>query len=275
LNFTTATLLSLVEGLTEFIPVSSTGHLVLLASSLGNNGEVEKFFEVFIQLGAIIAVLILYHKKIFILIDKLFNAEINDHIVGYSALSIIISCVPSLVLGFLFYKYIKGILFYPTPIALALIVGGILLILVEKKSNSPNLIENSEVISVKQALIIGFFQCLSLWPGMSRSGSCIIGARIAGVSRTLSAEFSFIVALPTIFAAVLYDSYKNIHLFFSPEIGIFLYGFILALIFGLISIKFFISYLERFSLVPFGIYRIVLGATVLLIQYFSFVGSNG
>lgn len=255
--------LSLLEGLTEFIPVSSTGHLILLGSYFGEGGDAEKFFDVFIQLGAILAVLVLYFNRVVDLFKSLFKQNKSQELL-YSPSSIIITCLPSLILGYLFYKDIKSILFYPTPVAYALIVGGIGLICVERLNVFSQL--KSDKVTTYQALIIGIFQCFSLWPGMSRSGSCLIGARIAGVNRVLAAEFSFLVAIPIMFIAVGYDMLKNFQLLLSAELSSFVIGFILAFISGMLAVRLFISYLSRFSLVPFGIYRIVLGLLVLLFQ---------
>ena len=255
--------LSLLEGLTEFIPVSSTGHLILLSSLIGEQGDSEKLFEVFIQLGAILAIFVLYFNLIVDLAKSLFSKK-SEVVLPYSPYAIIIACVPALFFGFLFYKYIKSLLFYPVPVAIALIVGGIGLIVVEKLTPKTSL--NPKEITLRQSLTIGLFQCLSLWPGMSRSGSCLIGARLAGVPRVLAAEFSFVVALPIMVIAVGYDTLKNLEVFLSSELSMFLVGFVVAFLSGLFAVKNFINYLAKFSLVPFGFYRIILGSLVLGFQ---------
>ena len=262
-------LLSVLEGLTEFIPVSSTGHMIIVNSFFGSAGEIEKFFEVFIQLGAVLAVMILYRAKIMCLCREVISGKFIENQLAYSPLAIVVASLPTMVVGFLFYKKIKLYLFSdPRPVAIALIVGGIGLILVErfcKNSNMDGRAEESKV-TLRQALIVGLFQCFSLWPGMSRSGSCIIGARLAGVSRIMAAEFSFIVALPLMLVAVGYDISKNLEIFLSPQIKIFLLGFVIAFFSGAMAIKVLIAFLQRFSLVPFGGYRIILGVAVLVLH---------
>lgn len=261
MNFNDVISLSLLEGLTEFIPVSSTGHLILLGSIIGDSTEAEKFFDVFIQLGAILSVAVLYRDQVLSMI-KSFNPKNNHSNLSYSPYAIIAAIFPCLIMGFLFYKHIKSLLFYPFPVAIALIVGGIGLIIVEKmiKQDSQS---QKDVISLKDAFIIGLFQVLSLWPGMSRSGSCLIGSRLIKINRVLAAEFSFLVAVPLMFVAVAYDIYKNFHLFNSSEVGMFFLGFVIAFVSAMCAIKVFISYLSRFSLIPFGVYRIILGLIVL------------
>lgn len=255
--------LSLLEGLTEFIPVSSTGHLILLGAYFGETSDVEKLFDVFIQLGAICAVIILYFSKLLSLIKDLKSADLCSQSRTYGVLHIVIASLPPLLFGFLFYKHIKSVLFYPKPVAVALIVGGLALVLVEKLLPAA---KDESRISLTQAFIIGLVQSLSLWPGMSRSGSCLIGARLVRAGRVLSAEFSFIVAIPIMMAAVSYDVIKNIDLFFSENLSMFFVGFIIALISGMLAVKLFISYLAKYSLVPFGVYRIILGLIVLYVS---------
>ncbi|HMO17598.1 MAG TPA: undecaprenyl-diphosphate phosphatase [Oligoflexia bacterium] len=283
MNLLQAILQGVLEGLTEFIPVSSTGHLILLANFLGEHGDKEKLFEVFIQLGAILSVGVLYLKKLSLLAKDGVESLTKEGIKGifkktatrnlnYDVIDIALACLPPLVAGYLFYKPIKSLLFYPVPVACALIFGGILLIFVEKLRgcslsvtdvDSGENLADIEHITRVQALLIGFFQCLSLWPGMSRSGSCIIGGRLLGLSRVLSAEFSFIVALPIMCMAVGYDVYKSYKFIEIQDLTLFVLGFVLAFISGAIAVKAFISYLSRYSLVPFGIYRVILGITVL------------
>jgi undecaprenyl-diphosphatase len=263
----------ILEGLTEFIPVSSTGHLILLANFLGSHDEKEKLFEVFIQLGAILAVGIIYAEKLLSIARSLLkegfrsDSRVKGVTLSYDALDIVIACVPPLIAGFLFYKYIKALLFYPYPVACALIFGGLLLIIVERKKEIVPEEGQLEVVSRKQALMVGLFQCMAIWPGMSRSGSCIIGGRFWGLSRVLAAEFSFIVAIPIMSAAVVYDTYKSYALLETGDLGYFALGFVIAFISGAIAVKGFISYLTKYSLVPFGVYRILLGIVVL--WYFS------
>ncbi len=269
LNLFQVVLQGILEGLTEFIPVSSTGHLILLANFLGSHGDKEKLFEVFIQLGAILAVALIYFDKLVSIVREVLKGglsakrSVKGVALSYDAWDILIACAPPLLAGFFFYKYIKSLLFYPYPVACALIFGGVLLILVEKKGKEVPQLDTPETVSRKQALMVGLFQCLSLWPGMSRSGSCIIGGRFWGLSRVLAAEFSFIVAIPIMSAAVVYDVYKSYHLLELGDWWYFIIGFFVAFISGGLAVKGFISYLTKYSLVPFGIYRILLGLVVL------------
>lgn len=258
-------LLSIVEGLTEFLPVSSTGHMILISSYMGQHGEAEKLFEVVIQLGAILSIVSLYWIKLSSMIgrDKLFKCKTE---LSYTVIDLALASLPPMVIGFLFYKKIKTLLFGPLPVAVALIVGGIWLILLErKKTDSGGSV--SENIGPFRAFVIGCFQCLALWPGFSRSGSCIIGGRTLGLSRTLSTEFSFIVSIPLMSVAVLYDVYKSM----SDELIIdnsnFILGFVLAYISAFFAVKGFIGYVSKNSLVPFGVYRIILGLIVLFYFY--------
>jgi undecaprenyl-diphosphatase len=259
----------IVEGLTEFIPVSSTGHLILLASYLESHDDKEKLFEVFIQLGAILAVAFIYFDKLVSIVRDLLKeglkgkGTVKGVTLSYDAWDILIACIPPLFAGFFLYKYIKTLLFYPYPVACALIFGGILLILVEKIKPEKPCSGTLETVSRKQALMVGLFQCMSLWPGMSRSGSCIIGGRFWGLSRVLSAEFSFIVAIPIMTAAVTYDVYKSYHILELGDWWYFIIGFVVSFIAGGVAVKGLISYLTKYSLVPIGVYRILLGITVL------------
>lgn len=263
----------ILEGLTEFIPVSSTGHLILLASYLESHDDKEKLFEVFIQLGAILAVVLIYFQKLFSIVQNIlkegisFNNSLKGSKLSYDAWDILIACVPPMLAGFFFYKYIKSLLFYPYPVACALIFGGVLLILVEKIKKDKEESEVLEIVSRKQALMVGLFQCMAIWPGMSRSGSCIIGGRFFGLSRVLAAEFSFIVAIPIMTAAVCYDVYKSYHLLELGDWWYFILGFIISFIAGGLAVKSFITYLTKYSLIPFGIYRILLG--MLVLWYFA------
>jgi undecaprenyl-diphosphatase len=269
LNLFQVILQGILEGLTEFIPVSSTGHLILLASFLESHDDREKLFEVFIQLGAILAVALIYFDRLVSIIRDVLKdglrgkGSVKGKTLSYDAWDIVIACIPPLIAGFFLYKYIKSLLFYPYPVACALIFGGVLLIVVEKIKQPSPPSDTIETVSRKQALMVGLFQCMSLWPGMSRSGSCIIGGRFWGLSRVLAAEFSFIVAIPIMTAAVAYDVYKSHSLLELGDWWYFLIGFVVSFVAGGLAVKGFISYLTKYSLVPFGVYRILLGITVL------------
>ncbi|MDD7472984.1 MAG: undecaprenyl-diphosphate phosphatase [Bdellovibrionota bacterium] len=257
-------LLGIIEGLTEFIPVSSTGHLIIFGNYLNLNDSLHDTFEIFIQLGAILAVLFLYFKRFILFFD--FKNKDDAFAGKQGLLKMFLACVPVFVMGFLFYHSIKALLTNIPLIALALIVGGILMIIVEKikiKVKTHGLNE----LTYKDSFLIGIFQCLSLWPGFSRSASTIIGGMFLGVKREVSAKFSFLVAVPVIFAAVIYDICKNFANLSKDDIWFFLIGFIVSFFVAIFSIKFFLNILKKFSLTIFGYYRIILGFIVLLVYY--------
>jgi undecaprenyl-diphosphatase len=254
-----ALLISILEGLTEFIPVSSTGHLVLFSRYLEFNGERADTFSIFIQLGAILAVVVLYKQRFF---DLLKNGSGFKGIVALQKL--FIAAVPACILGALFYSKIKKVLFAPMPVAIALIIGGIFLLMFDKKSKYTS-DATLDDLSYRQAIGVGIAQCFSLIPGVSRSGSTIIGGLICGLSKQVAAEFSFILAVPVMCAAVLYDLYKSLNFLVLADIPIFVFGFVVAFITALFAIKFFIQLLNKIGLWPFGVYRIILGLVVLIL----------
>ncbi|MCB0337294.1 MAG: undecaprenyl-diphosphate phosphatase [Bdellovibrionales bacterium] len=259
LDLISAILLSILEGLTEFIPVSSTGHLILLGDALNFTGPQAESFSIFIQLGAILAVVWLYWKRFreFLVLNNYRAPTFRLH-----CYTLGIACLPVLICGALFHSKIKELLFTPVTVAAALIVGGILLILVDRRDQEPNTTDVDSV-SYRQAVQIGLFQCLALWPGMSRSGSCIIGGRLCGLSNVIAAEFSFIVAVPVMIAAVGYDMLKSFSQFSPDNLTILMIGFVVAGFTAVLAIKFFLKLLASWNLAPFGWYRIILGILVL------------
>ncbi|WP_456384315.1 undecaprenyl-diphosphate phosphatase [Persephonella sp.] len=244
-------ILGIIEGLTEFLPVSSTGHLILASHLLGiEQTEAHKTFEVAIQLGSILAVVFLYREKLFRDI-QLWK-------------KLIVAFIPTGILGFLLYKLIKS-LFSPYIVSFMLILGGVIFILVEwfyrDKEHS---IRSIDEIPYWKAFLVGVFQSLAMIPGTSRSGATIIGGLVLGFDRKTAAEFSFLLAVPTMFVATAYDIFKN-HEHFQVENWITLAtGFITAFIFAVVAVKLFLDFVKRFSFVPFGIYRIILGIVFLL-----------
>ncbi len=250
----TAILLGLVEGITEFLPISSTGHLILTAHLLGFTGEKANVFEVFIQLGAILAVVFLYSKRFKMLVvpdkDKKFSGI-------YGLYLLFLTSLPASLLGLGTHKLINKYLFNPNTVLWALGVGAIAIIAVEKISIKKRF-HTLDDITPSLALGIGIFQCLALWPGFSRSGATIMGAMILGADRKLSAEYSFIAAVPIMFAACLFDLFKHLSLFSTQDLLILCVGFFSSFIFALIAIKLFIEFLKKHTLIPFGIYRILI-----------------
>ena len=251
MDLVTAVILGIVEGVTEFLPVSSTGHMILVSKLLGlKQTEFLKTFEVAIQLGSILAVVVAFKERIF----KDFELWKR----------LIVAFLPTAVLGFTLYKYIKS-LFSPSTVAYMLIIGGVVFILVELfYKEREHHIDDVDKISYKQAFYIGLFQSLAMIPGTSRSGATIIGGLLLGLKRKTAAEFSFLLAVPTMFAATGYDMLKHYHEFDTTNITAILVGFVTAFVVALIIIKWFLDFIKRHTFIPFGIYRILVGIIFLV-----------
>lgn len=245
-----AILLGMVEGLTEFLPISSTGHLILTSELLGiPQDEFHKTFEISIQLGSILAIVALFWKRLSTGFDLW--------------LKLAVAFIPTGALGFLLYKQIKA-LFAPSTVAYMLIIGGVAFLLLEWLHKGKRYEVNSiEAISYKQALWIGLFQSLAMIPGTSRSGATIIGGLCLGLNRQVAAEFSFLLALPTMLAATSYDLYKNAHTLAVENLSALGVGFAVAFLFALLAVKGFLGFVSKFSFTPFGLYRIALGILFL------------
>lgn len=254
-------ILGIVEGVTEYIPVSSTGHMILVGSFLGFEGEKAATFEIFIQLGAILAVVVLYWRRFFALLS-FGSREAFSGVDGLLKLGF--ACAPAAVLGFLVHKQLKAHLFAPRPVAAALIFGGLVMLLIDR-AGRPSRVERVESLTLRDALLVGIFQCASLWPGISRSGSMIVGGLLLGFERRLAAEFSFLVAVPIMMLATSYDLWKSRELLSAGDLPMFSIGFVTAFVTAALAIKFFMALLERFTLRPFGAYRIVVGLLVLVL----------
>ena len=258
-----AVILGIIEGLTEFIPVSSTGHLILSSSVLQFNSALDGTFEIFIQLGAILAVVVLYPSRFYGLIPDGNLQPREDSFKGTSGLlKLFLACIPAFVLGFLFHKAIKSYLFFPLPVAAALITGGIIMVLIERQKRNARY-ETVESLPYKTCFLIGVFQCFALWPGMSRSASTIIGGMLLGLRRDIAAEFSFLVAVPVMAAAVSYDFLKSYQDLTGDHFMLLGIGFVVSFVTAVVAIKFFIRLLNTWTLAPFGIYRIILGVIVV------------
>ena len=253
-----AIILSIVEGLTEFLPVSSTGHLIITGELLNFVGEKASVFEVFIQLGAILAVVVLYWDRFI----GLLRPRADRRFSGLRGIwLLILTCIPACVLGLLLHGYIKAYLFRPLTVAIALVVGAIMMIVVERRSfeeRCPTL----DDLTPKLAFGIGCFQCLALWPGFSRSASTIMGGMILGAQRPVAAEYSFIAAVPIMVAATGYDLLKSISLFSMDDFAFMAVGFVGAFISALLAIKAFVALVGRVSLVPFAVYRLIIAPLV-------------
>ncbi len=257
-----AFVLGVVEGLTEFIPVSSTGHLILFGDAIEFHGELASTFEIFIQLGAILAVVYLYFSRFLSLLPTTQNNS-KGGLAGFSGcIKLAVACLPAFVLGPLVHSSIKAYLFFPAPVAIALIAGGVVLIAVDRGDRNPSVLD-VDSLSLKQCFGIGVCQCAALWPGVSRSGATIIGGMLLGLERKVAAEFSFLLAVPVMFAAVIYDLYKSRAAFESDDLLVFAIGFIVSFVTAIIAIRFFLKLLGSHTMQPFGYYRVVLGAVVL------------
>ena len=251
-----AIIIAIVEGLTEFLPISSTGHMVITSSLLGiHEDPFTKTFEVAIQLGAILAVVVVYWRKFF------------DFTKWQFYVKLLIAVIPALALGALFSDQIDEMLESPLTVAITTLVGGIFLLFIDKIFNNPVITQEPQ-ISYSKAFIIGLWQCLAMIPGTSRSAASIIGGMQQKLTRKLAAEFSFFLAVPTMLAATghkLLDNYENIH---ADQVKLLVIGNVVAFIVAMLAIKFFIGFLQKYGFKVFGIYRVILG-TVLLILIFA------
>jgi undecaprenyl-diphosphatase len=268
MNSFQAILIAIIEGLTEYLPVSSTAHMVFMSSYFGiQEDDFVKLFQVSIQFGAILAVVALYWKKFF----------------DFSKLSFFIklacAVIPALILGKLFDDAIEAVLGNPIPIAIVLIVGGIVLLFIDSKFQNPTILKEED-ITIKKAVTIGFWQCLAMMPGTSRSAASIIGGMQQGLSRHAAAEFSFFLAVPTMLAVTCYSVFlktyeasqmKGYELILKSDehIQLFLLGNVVAFVIAILAIKFFIEIIKQYGFKPWGWYRIVVGTFLLL--YFSFL----
>lgn len=254
-----ALIVGIVEGLTEYIPVSSTGHLILAGHMLGFTGPVADVFDVFIQLGAILSVLVVYRQKFVFMVrrENWFRQK------GASCFNIAVAMLPACILGYLAHGFIKGYLFSTNTVIVGLIIGGVFMIFAEKKRREFT-VTNVDDITSKQALQIGLFQCLSLWPGFSRSGSTISGGLLIGVSRKAAADFSFIMAVPLMFIACLYDFLKIAGSLSLSDFGLFAVGFFTSFVVAYLSILWFLKFLNNSTLTGFACYRFLVALVAFI-----------
>jgi len=255
-------LLGLVEGLTEFIPVSSTGHLILLGDLLGFEGPPGKVFEIAIQLGAILAVCVVYWQRLY---DTLRGLG-RDERANRFTVNLLFAFLPAMVIGFFAHGFIKSVLFNPWIVSVALILGGLIILAVERFAGEGE-IESVDDFRFSLSLKIGFIQCLAMIPGVSRSGATIIGARLLGVRRAAAAEFSFFLAVPTMAAATAYDLMKNWQSLSLKDGGVIGLGFLVAFISALLVVRSVIAFINAYGFAPFAYYRIFLGATMLVLLF--------
>lgn len=259
-------ILGIVEGFTEFLPISSTGHMILVGHFINFEGDFSKLFEVVIQLGAILAIIVLFRGKI---VESLKSLKPKEF--GFKLwTSLMLAFVPAGVIGILFDKKIEDHLMTPVCVAGALLVGGILMIVAEDKYRNNNKITALEQVGYKEAFIIGCFQCLAiLWPGFSRSASTIIGGWIVGLSSVAAAEFSFFLAIPTMIIATVYKLLKSALALNVSEIAALIVGFVVSFIVALIVVSKFIDFLKTKPMKSFAVYRILIGAVLLIFAGFK------
>ena len=256
--FLEALLLGVVEGLTEFLPVSSTGHLILLGDMLGFEGPPGKTFEIVIQLGAILAVCVVYWQRLFGAVvglgsDPQARAFVRNILIGF---------LPAMVIGAVAYKAIRALLDSPVVVAVALIVGGFVILIIERMVKQPN-VHSVEAMAIPTAAKIGLFQCMAMVPGVSRSGATIMGSLLLGVDRKAAAEFSFFLAIPTMVAATAFKMYKDWAQLSFDNMALIAVGFVAAFIAALLVVRAAIAFISRHGFAPLAYYRIVFGTVML------------
>jgi undecaprenyl-diphosphatase len=260
IDYLQAAFLGVVEGLTEFIPVSSTGHLILLVDLLGFEGPPGKVFEIAIQLGAILAICIAYWPRLWGTLSGLGRDERANRF----TVNVLLGFLPALVIGFFAHGFIKGVLFNPWVVSVALIVGGLLILAIERFVGEGD-VDSVDDFKFRLSLKIGLLQCLAMIPGVSRSGATIMGARLLGVKPAAAAEFSFFLAVPTMAAATAYDLFKNRDTLTLDGAGLILTGFIVAFLCALLVVRSVIAFINRYGFAPFAWYRIAIGSVMLAV----------
>jgi undecaprenyl-diphosphatase len=261
-----AFILGIIEGLTEFLPVSSTGHLIIAGSLLGYTDEQSKVFKIVIQLAAILAICWDYRARLMHVVSGLNKDPDARRFSGH----IMLAFLPAAVLGVMFHSTIKFYLFNPITVAGALIAGGLVILYLEKRAYHPRIHEVDQM-SWQVSLKVGFAQAMAMFPGVSRSGATIMGGLIFGLSRKTAAEFSFFLAIPTMLAATFYDVYRNWDLLRLEDLPVFAVGFVASFFSAMLAVRAFIHYVSSHSFVPFAWYRIVFGSIVLATAYFGWI----
>lgn len=262
-----AAIMGVVEGLTEFLPISSTGHLILAGSLLGFVDAKAKVFEIAIQTGAILAVIIVYWQR---LRETLLGLPSQRQAQRF-ALNVLIAFIPAVVLGLLFGKAIKANLFTPTVVATTFIIGGFIILWAERRADQTARIQSVDDMTPWDALKLGLVQCLALVPGTSRSGATIIGGMLLGLSRKTATDFSFYLAIPTLISAGVYSLYKERALLSVDDVPMFAVGLLFAFLSAWLCIRWLLRYVASHSFVPFAWYRIAFGALILLTAHMGWV----
>lgn len=257
-----ALILGIVEGLTEFLPISSTGHLILIGDLLDFNEDREKVFMIAIQLGAILAICWEYRRKIIDVATGIGSNESANRFV----MNLMIAFMPAAILGLLFIDVIKQYLFNPLSVATALVVGGFVILWAERRDHVIE-VEQVDDMGWKHALKVGCAQCLALIPGTSRSGATIIGGLLFGLSRKAATEFSFFLAIPIMFAATFYDVYRNREILEFDDLSMFAVGFIAAFFSALLAVRALLRFISNHDFTVFAYYRIIFGLVILVTAY--------
>ncbi|MEK8052174.1 undecaprenyl-diphosphate phosphatase [Ideonella sp. DXS22W] len=262
-----AAVMGIVEGLTEFLPISSTGHLILAGSLLGMNDEVGKVFEIAIQTGAIFAVIIVYWQRLRDAVAGLRHSPVQQRFVA----NVLIGFLPAVVLGLAFGKAIKAHLFTPTVVASTFILGAFVILWAERRQATAVRIESVDQMSGLDALKVGLVQCFAMIPGTSRSGATIIGGMLLGLSRKAATDFSFFLAIPTLIGAGLYSLYKARALLHASDLPLFAVGLVTAFVSAYACVRWLLRYIASHSFTPFAWYRIAFGVLVLLTAHMGWV----
>jgi undecaprenyl-diphosphatase len=265
-----ALILGIVEGLTEFLPVSSTGHLILAGQLLGFNDEKGKVFEIAIQFAAILAVVWEYRRRLWHTLVSIKSEPVSQRL----AVNMIVAFLPAAILGFVFLKQIKAYLFNPIVVASAFIIGGFLILWAERREHRVHA-ETIDDMTWRDALKVGFAQAVAMIPGTSRSGATIIGGLFFGLSRRAATEFSFFLAIPTMFAATFYDVYKHRALFNAGDLDLFAVGGVVSFISAFLAVRGLLRFISRHDFAVFAYYRIVFGVVVLLSAQMGWVDWSG
>src|SRR6478672_12749863 len=257
-----ALILGVVEGLTEFLPISSTGHLIIASELLGFHDEKGKVFEIVIQTGAMLAVVWEYRARF----ARALTGITRDPVAQRFVINLVVAFIPAAILGLAFGSVIKARLFHAVPVALAFIVGGLIILWVERRQPRPRVTSVDEMTWM-DALKVGLAQSIALIPGTSRSGATIIGGMLFGLSRRAATEFSFFLAVPTLIAAGAYDFYKNRALFDAGDIGIFSVGLVTSFVSAFLCVRWLLRYIASHDFTVFAWYRIIFGVAVLAGAY--------
>ncbi|MFT4242038.1 MAG: undecaprenyl-diphosphate phosphatase [Acidovorax sp.] len=262
-----AAIMGVVEGLTEFLPISSTGHLILVGSLLGFDDAKAQVFDIAIQTGAIFAVILVYWQKI----RATLAALPTERQAQRFALNVLIGFVPAVVLGLLLGKAIKAHLFTPTVVASTFIVGGFIILWAERRAPSATRIASVDDMTALDALKVGLVQCLAMVPGTSRSGATIIGGMLLGLSRKAATDFSFFLAIPTLIGAGAYSLYKERALLSAADVPLFAVGLVFSFVSAWLCVRWLLRYISSHSFVPFAYYRIAFGVVVLITAWTGLV----